>query len=120
MIYFNTYGLKMALISDLLLYMCIVNVNGIHLWHYKCFGLEKHLGMISKLWFGVLKLCCEYSLVYMPMLYWVTFVITNRCDIVMMGLKQILKKLHEKTLPVTSFLVGILQTDIRITAHYHL
>ena len=37
---------------------------------------------LSKLLFGILKVCCELSLVYMPVLFWMTFVIMVRGNII--------------------------------------
>ena len=48
----------------------------------------------SKLLFGISKVCCEIPLVYMPVLFWVTFVITR---VYFTYLLTLLFSIHEST-----------------------
>ena len=55
------------------------NYNVLKLYHHKLWLILFYFptNLTSKLLFGILKVCCELSVVYMPVLFWVTFVIAT-------------------------------------------
>ena len=60
--------------------LCTLFGNVVTLWipqwlHMFLTKLDTNIYILSKVLFGILKVCCKHSLVYMPVLFWVTYLI---------------------------------------------
>ena len=51
---------------------------------FNCLGINvwKVIQILHSILFGILKISCEHSLVYMAALFWMTFAIKPVCDFV--------------------------------------